>query len=205
MAAVVLWSEREHLHDFLNLLNENPFPSTITTEIEITYEERSIVKDDSYQDISEIISPSDQYAVAIQASPYQQQETQTYQMRRMRSLTREVAESGSNPEAWLYARVAILFFIAMIITWVPASINRISQMANPGTVNFALNYIESLVMSLQGVWNVIVYVITSQAACQRLAYRMFSRSLRNQERLDSGSPERYPTGGLQRLESVTSK
>ncbi|KAG4029464.1 hypothetical protein MFRU_015g00090 [Monilinia fructicola] len=205
MAAKVIWSKREHLKGFLNPLNENPFASTVTTEIEITYEERSIVKDAGDQGVSESNISSDQYAVEIQAMPQQPQETQVYHVRRMRSLTREAAESETNPEAWLYARVAILFFLAMIITWVPASVNRIWQMANPKTTNFALNYIESLVLSLQGVWNVIVYVITSQTACRRLAYRMFSRSSRNKSRLPSGSPERYPSGGKQRLESVSSK
>lgn len=187
-------------------MNENPFANTITTEIEITYEERSIVKDAGDQGISESVLHSDQYEVEIQATPQQkQQESQVYQMRRMRSLTREVAESGTNPEAWLYARVAILFFLAMIITWVPASVNRIWQMADPSTVSFPLNYIESLMLSLQGVWNVIVYIITSQTACRRLAYRLFSRSSRTKTRLPSGSPERYPSGGKQRLESVASK
>ncbi|KAI9643169.1 hypothetical protein NHQ30_008905 [Ciborinia camelliae] len=204
MAAKVIWDKREHLKGFLNPLNESPFASTVTTEIEITYEERSIVKDASDQAVSESSLPSDQYAVDIQATP-QQRETQLYHMRRMRSLTREVAESETNPEAWLYARVAILFFIAMILSWVPASVNRIWQMVNPNRINFSLNYIESLVLSLQGVWNVIVYIITSQTACRRLMYRLFSRSSRNKSRLPSGSPERYPSGGKQRLESVSSK
>ncbi|KAF7896103.1 hypothetical protein EAF00_006118 [Botryotinia globosa] len=206
MAAKVIWSKREHLSGFLNPMNENPFANTITTEIEITYEERSIVKDAGDQGISESVLHSDQYEVEIQAAPQQkQQEPQVYQMRRMRSLTREVAESGTNPEAWLYARVAILFFLAMIISWVPASVNRIWQMADPSKANFPLNYIESLMLSLQGVWNVIVYIITSQTACRRLAYQLFSRSSRTKTRLPSGSPERYPSGGKQRLESVASK
>ncbi|ESZ97370.1 hypothetical protein SBOR_2254 [Sclerotinia borealis F-4128] len=203
MAAKVIWSKREHLNGFLNPLNENPFANTVTTEIEITYEERSIVKDASDQGVSESTLASDQYEVDIQATP-QQRETQ---MRRMRSFTREVAESGTDPEAWLYARVAILFFIAMILTWIPASVNRIWQMANPKDINFPLNYIESLVLSLQGFWNLVLYILTSQKACQGLVYRMFSSSARTQSRLASGSrsPERYPWGGKQRLESVASK
>lgn len=204
MAGKVIWSKREHLDGFLNPLNENPFASTVTTEIEITYEERSIVKDASIQGISESNpgAPSDQYAVDIHALPHR--DTNSYPMRRMISLTREVAQSETNPEAWLYARVAILFFIAMVITWVPSSVNRIWQMANPKALNFALNYTESLVLSLQGVWNVIVYVITSQAACKSLMYRMFSRSSRGKARLPSGTPERYPSGSKQRLESISS-
>ena len=208
MAAKVIWSKRQHLNGFLNPLNENPFASTIITEIEITYEERPIFKNAGDQGLSESTIPSDQYAINIQAAP-QPRETQIHHLPaalRMRSFTRDVAKSETNPEAWLYARVAILFFIAMIITWVPSSINRVWQMANPNVINFPLNYAASLVFSLQGVWNVVVYILTSQSACQRLAYQMFSRSARrNKSRLTNGSPERYPTGGKQRLESVSSK
>jgi len=40
---------------------------------------------------------------------------------RMRSFSREVAEDAVHPEAWLYARVAFLFYIALLITWVSLS------------------------------------------------------------------------------------
>ena len=35
-------------------------------------------------------------------------------------------------------------------------------------MNFGLNYASSLVFPLQGFWNVVVYIITSQTACKRL-------------------------------------
>jgi len=36
---------------------------------------------------------------------------------RVRSLTRDAAEVSVDPEAWLYARVAFLFFITLLTTW----------------------------------------------------------------------------------------
>lgn len=39
---------------------------------------------------------------------------------------------------------------------------------DPAHMNFGLNYASSLVFPLQGFWNVIVYIITSQTACKRL-------------------------------------
>ena len=51
---------------------------------------------------------------------------------------------------------------------VPSSINRVYAIAHPRPTNFGLNYASSLVFPLQGFWNTIVYVITSQTACKRL-------------------------------------
>lgn len=35
-------------------------------------------------------------------------------------------------------------------------------------MDFGLNYASSVVFPLQGFWNVLVYIITSQTACKRL-------------------------------------
>ncbi|KAL8643500.1 MAG: hypothetical protein Q9210_007643, partial [Variospora velana] len=88
---------------------------------------------------------------------------------RMRSLTREEAlRESPNPGAWLYARVAFLFFLGMLVIWIPSSVNRVYALAHPTHVNFALNYVSALVLPAQGCVNVVVYVITSRTACGRL-------------------------------------
>jgi hypothetical protein len=211
MAGKVIWSKRRHLDGFMNPLNENPFTNTVTTEIEITHEERFIVKDieGTTQGIPSENSPDmDAYSVNIQVLP---QPKHIPAALRMRTLTRDVAESETNPEAWLYARVAVLFFIALLVTWVPSSVNRVYALARPHyPINFPLNYVSSFVFPLQGFWNAIVYIITSQTACRRLWNQMFSS--RNTRRTGSmgasltGSHDRhrYPTSGKQRLESVSS-
>ena len=63
------------------------------------------------------------YAARVQidsgsSSTNRSREKSTPAVLRMRSLSREVAEDAVNPEAWLYARVAFLFYIALLITWV---------------------------------------------------------------------------------------
>ncbi|KAL9097300.1 MAG: hypothetical protein Q9165_000727 [Trypethelium subeluteriae] len=110
------------------------------------------------------------YSVTIDAD--HQQRSPPPAILRMRSLTREAANEEINAEAWLYARVAILFFIALLITWivtwqVPSSVNRVYALVAPHKFNFALNFVASLVFPLQAFWNVIVYVVTSQTACRK--------------------------------------
>lgn len=117
MAGKVIWDKRQHLDGFLNPLNENPFVNTITTEIEVTTDERPIVKDASGQQGFESYPDVDPYHVEIRVDPQRQSRPLPAALR-MRSITRNVAERETNAEAWLYARVAFLFFIALLITWV---------------------------------------------------------------------------------------
>lgn len=210
MASKVIWDKRRHLDGFLNPLNENPFTQIVTTEIEITHEERFIVKDGESQEAqSERPERFDPYSVNVETAP-KNQPRQLPAPLRMRGITREIAEAETNPEAWLYARVAFLFFIALLITWVPSSVNRVYAMVNPNKINFALNYVSSFVFPLQGFWNVIVYVVTSQTACRRLWNDMTSRrSGRDRSMMSGGQDDqrnhrRYPSSGKQRLRSVSS-
>lgn len=210
MAGKVIWSKRRHLDGFLNPLNENPFTSTVTTEIEITHEERFINKDAGSQQTSDMSTEAegfDPYTVDIQVVPTARQNHPVPAALRLRTLTRDAAESETNADAWLYARVAFLFFLALLITWVPTSVNRVYAMVHPDRVNFALNYISSLVFPLQGFWNGIVYIITSQTACRRLWRGIVSRDARSKgTNLTGGKDDRrfYPTTGKQRLRSISS-
>ncbi|TVY94361.1 hypothetical protein LAWI1_G000352 [Lachnellula willkommii] len=198
---------------FLNPLNENPFTQIVTTEIEITHQERFIVKeDDEAQITSETPKHFDPYSVNVQVDPTAQPGRPMPAPMRMRGITRDIAESETNPDAWLYARVAFLFFLALLITWVPSSVNRVYAMANPGVTNFALNYVSSLVFPLQGFWNVIVYIVTSQQACRRLWSSMTRRSSARQNANfgpnftggDVDGQQRFPSNSKQRLRSISS-
>lgn len=195
-AVKVIWSNRRHLNGFLNPLNEAPWSNTVTTDIEITYEERFIVRDSGSQKNADTAN-QDPYSVNIEVGsdgPSSSHDHHLPAALRMRSLTRAAAESGPNTEAWLYARAAVLFFLALIITWGPSSANRLYGLLKPNKINFPLNYVSSLVFPLQGFWNGIVYVITSQRACRELWNRLFSRRWRNVGRvgtnLTSESDER---------------
>lgn len=108
--------------------------------------------------------------------------------------------------AWAYTKVALLFFAALLITWVsppsptpafplplaplctrrksnpplsqvPATVNRVYTFVHAGDLNFPLMYIEALVLPLQGFWNAVIYIATSMSACRGL-WRTLSRQRR---------------------------
>ena len=131
---------------------------------------------------------------------------------RVRSLTRNHALSETNPDAWLYARAAFLFFCALLISWVPSSINRLYSFVHPEELNFGLNYTETVVLPLQGFLNACVYIITSQTAVKNLIRSMTGRpELPRQNNyvhsgdLDSPSHKVWgPAGGVSRGTSKVS-
>ncbi|PLB33397.1 putative cAMP receptor-like protein [Aspergillus candidus] len=86
------------------------------------------------------------------------------QRRRMRS--------DASSAAWVYTKYAILFFCAMLITWVPSTVNRAYGIFHPGDFNFALNYVSSFVLPLQGFWNSIIYVSISWPAFKEAFARL---------------------------------
>lgn len=70
--------------------------------------------------------------------------------------------------SWAYTKVAVLFFTAMLITWIPSSANRVFSVVHPGKINFALEYLSALVLPLQGFWNAVIYAVTSWAAVKEV-------------------------------------
>ncbi|KAH1270026.1 hypothetical protein KXX33_008997 [Aspergillus fumigatus] len=69
-----------------------------------------------------------------------------------------------NSAAWAYTKYAMLFFIALLVTWVPSTINRLYALIYPRNFNFGMNYTSSFVLPLQGFWNSIIYVSISWPA-----------------------------------------
>ncbi|KAL2258838.1 hypothetical protein VTK26DRAFT_7683 [Humicola hyalothermophila] len=74
----------------------------------------------------------------------------------------------ANNATWSYAKCAILFFTAMLVTWIPSSANRVYSLAHAGHASLALEYMSAFVLPLQGLWNAIIYVVTSWGACRTL-------------------------------------
>ena len=129
MAGKVIWRKRKELPGFLNPLNENPFKSTITTEIQVTSRPRL------QRGFSDISKPSisfdrnadanhedhdfDPYSVNIEVGAVEDSRRPSIpDLMRIRTLTRTAAVNDMNAEAWLYARTSFLFFLALLITWV---------------------------------------------------------------------------------------
>lgn len=78
----------------------------------------------------------------------------------------------ANTAAWAYCRCAMLFFLALVITWLPSSVNRIYTVIYPGSTNFALHFASALVLPCQGLWNGLIYIVTTLPACKKFFYQI---------------------------------
>ncbi|RFU24869.1 hypothetical protein B7463_g11469, partial [Scytalidium lignicola] len=92
------------------------------------------------------------------------------------------AAMDANRAAWSYTKVAILFFVAMMVTWIPSSANRVYSVVHPGEVSLPLLYMSSFVLPLQGFWNAVIYISTSLPACRTTWRQIVSRHKRNSNR-----------------------
>ena len=180
-----VWHNRHKLSGLFNPFNEDPFAGQITTEIEIVRESvhiqpPAVPAAQHYTNPTSRISGDEEdveqvgfnpYTVKIQVGPQEKNSLQRHSRSerfRLGSLTRNAALNETNPDAWLYARVAFLFFCALLISWIPASINRLYSLAKPDRAVYGLNFFAIVVLPLQGFWNFCVYVITSQTAVRNL-------------------------------------
>ncbi|KAL7625553.1 hypothetical protein AAE478_004773 [Parahypoxylon ruwenzoriense] len=77
---------------------------------------------------------------------------------------RRRANFEANNAAWSYSKCAILFFTALLITWIPSSANRAYSLVNYNGVLASLEIMSALVLPLQGFWNTLIYVATSWEA-----------------------------------------
>lgn len=75
--------------------------------------------------------------------------------------TRLDIQANKNNAMWSYLRYSFLFFLAMVATWLPSFVNRIYGLINPSKPNFGLNLAGAFVLSLQGLWNAIIYTSTT--------------------------------------------
>ncbi|KAL5353127.1 hypothetical protein ACLOAV_001158 [Pseudogymnoascus australis] len=76
--------------------------------------------------------------------------------------------SSADRAAWSYLKCALLFFTAMVITWVPATTNRVVSLFNPKINSFGLYFVEALLLPLQGFFNCMIYISISTDACNYL-------------------------------------
>ncbi|KAL8700089.1 MAG: hypothetical protein Q9201_005638 [Fulgogasparrea decipioides] len=180
-AGMVIYRRRDQLGGFLNPLNEDPFTGMVTTSIDITVQQASQsspvrvnVFDRDFDRVPRQ-GEYDPYTVNVECG--QERRGSKPEILRMRSYTREVAmKETTDTGAWLYARAAFLYFLSMLIIWIPSSINRVYALVYPDRINFGLNFVSALVLPMQGLTNGIVYCITSQSACRELWYSLRGRA-----------------------------
>ncbi|KAK4191396.1 hypothetical protein QBC35DRAFT_12007 [Podospora australis] len=87
---------------------------------------------------------------------------------------RRKAAYEANNATWSYTKCSILFFTAMLVTWIPSSANRVYSVVHPGRASVPLEYMSAFVLPLQGFWNAVIYVVTSWQACHMLWEDMWS-------------------------------
>ena len=85
------------------------------------------------------------------------------------------AAMEANSAVWGYTKVALLFFVSLLVTWVPSSINRVYALVHPNQVPKSYEYAAGIVLSLMGFWNSVIYIATSRAACQVLGRKVFGK------------------------------
>ncbi|CDM35663.1 GPCR, family 2-like [Penicillium roqueforti FM164] len=88
---------------------------------------------------------------------------------------RRSTSTEASSATWAYTKYAMLFFIALLVTWVPSTINRVYSLARPNNFNFSLNYASSFVLPLQGFWNSLIYVSISWPAFKLLWSDLYRR------------------------------
>ncbi len=82
---------------------------------------------------------------------------------------RRRAAYEANTATWSYTKCALLFFTAMLVTWIPSSANRVYSVVHAGQVSVPLEYMSSFVLPLQGFWNACIYFVTSWGAVRMLS------------------------------------
>jgi hypothetical protein len=85
---------------------------------------------------------------------------------------KSIPRLDANRAAINYCKCALLFSAAMIVTWVPSTLNRLVTLVRPNDPIFGLAYASALVLPLQGFWNAIIYIFTSLPACKALMRRI---------------------------------
>ncbi|KPM45392.1 hypothetical protein AK830_g1221 [Neonectria ditissima] len=66
-----------------------------------------------------------------------------------------------DPIKMAYLRTSFIFGFAVLITWIPSSINRLYSLTHDNHISFSLSVASGCVLPLQGVWNAIIYFTTS--------------------------------------------
>ena len=152
--------------------SEAPSSSFKTTEIHVASElvdhialQPTGPKDTDSRAISldQIHSGKGHYSVTIASGPAEDS-----------SLMRLTPASGlysteSQSAAYRYTKCCILFFLSLLVTWVPSSVNRVRAIVYPTSpASFAFSYAAAFVLPLTGFWNSLVYITTSWSSCKEL-------------------------------------
>ncbi|KAH7198939.1 uncharacterized protein B0J16DRAFT_410381 [Fusarium flagelliforme] len=109
--------------------------------------------------------------IASEGIPIEQQQTRVSmaapQQRSGGNATRK-RNRDLNNASWQYTKCALLFFTAILVTWVPSSANRVYSVLHTNSTSVPLEFMSAFVLPLQGFWNALIYIVTSWSACKNL-------------------------------------
>ncbi|KAI0536701.1 G-protein coupled receptor [Xylaria digitata] len=91
--------------------------------------------------------------------------------------------------AWAYTKCAILFFTALLVTWIPSSTNRVYSLVHGGETVVVLEILSAIVLPLQGFWNAIIYLVTSWAAVKLFFSEVMHKLSHGNSPPDFGPPK----------------
>lgn len=72
----------------------------------------------------------------------------------------------ADPIKRAYLRTSFLFAISVLVTWIPSSMNRIHSWID-GASPYEYHVATAAVLPLQGLWNAIIFFVTSWNVLQR--------------------------------------
>ncbi|CAF3471158.1 unnamed protein product [Fusarium graminearum] len=191
---VTIYKWRSRLHDFsysndrtdLSQVPPSSDLSGIAKTTDITITTLDSPPPASGQSLRPATRPDPVHSADIYAGPslpvapsFEQPNTRTKNPERRK-------RSPSDEAAMSYAKTALLFFTAMLITWIPASANRLYILID-GKASVQLGYVSAFVLPLQGFWNALIYYYTSRAACKQVIARLRTGSRRLDESDPNGS------------------
>ncbi|KAL9633761.1 MAG: hypothetical protein Q9164_004508 [Protoblastenia rupestris] len=189
MSGREIFKKRRELRAFNSSTHEDPWAYFKTTQIAVTSDVLPLTtiaecfdpKPESLAKSSHQSSKSyEQYTVNIASQPVPAGRPSMPPSMMSAQHKKNRAAMEANRAAWGYTKVAILFFISLLVTWVdglqvPSSANRLFALAHPGRSNVGLTYVAGIVLSLMGFWNSVIYIVTSRAACKALIVSIFAR------------------------------
>ncbi|KAL2043165.1 hypothetical protein N7G274_004225 [Stereocaulon virgatum] len=180
LAGRFIFQKRHQLRAFNAPVDDLPFPSYDPSTIKVTKEFASLpssmptIASDAYAPkdktgrFSDMTSKS--YTVNVSSRPALPHKMSNGGIRRNR------ATMEANRAAYNYTKIASLFFVSLLVTWVPSSINRVYSLIHPESVSVEYAYAAGIVLSLMGFWNSVIYISTSHHACKVLFDSLFRKS-----------------------------
>ena len=148
-----------------------PFTGIRTTEVKVTHDTWS------NSDLEIPTTPSTAYTLPDKAEKEEEKYTITISAKNGKTKKASGTFWPKRPTSmdkvkWAYFKVAMLFAVSILITWVPASINRVHGLTNPDDPSYVLNIGSAIVLPLQGFWNTVIYFTTSLTICKKVIKRL---------------------------------